>query len=156
MATNAVKSEVLEVKDAVEIAPTMDKACFASKHTFTLPDGSPYSVTVKSFRGTAITSPARQEIANNLWRGVALALSGLDSINVVQNVLDLRAEVTHQSRISAWPMAFQSNDVVITLNRKLTKSSVAWALDGALAMAMVIGLQFNAVAATIEDDKPID
>ena len=155
MATNAVKSEVQEVKDTVATVPTMDKACYASKHTFTLPDGSPYSVTVKSFRGSAIASPARQEIADNLWRGVVMALSGLDSINVVQNVLDLRAEVAHQSRTSAWPTGFQADDVVITLNRKLTKSSVAWTLDGTLAMVMVVGLQFNAVA-TVADDKPID
>ena len=57
------------LEDTVATVPTMDKACYASKHTFTLPDGSPYSVTVKSFRGSAIASPARQEIAQNLWRG---------------------------------------------------------------------------------------
>jgi hypothetical protein len=127
------------VKADVVVSP-MSGCTRGVRIKFALPEGSPYKTTLSgTVGGVAIPSEAALRVVENLAAGLALIVSGLDSITVIQSVTDVRAEIARQ----AWVSSIKPGEVTIHLNRKLSKSAVQWSLDGVTAMALIAALSFS-------------
>jgi len=136
------------VKADVVVSP-MSGCTRGVRIKFALPEGSPYKTTLSgTVGGVAIPSEAALRVVENLAAGLALIVSGLDSITVIQSVTDCRAEIARQ----AWVSSIKEGEVILHLNRKLSKSSVQWSLDATVAMALIAALSFSTPATAEESE----